>query len=203
MIDNAVVAFGTKSHTRAVATRAMRRYPALIAPQLALARALDFTCEIIAQIVELPYLAPDIQGGDHSPSKSSRARGPSASACSAMGYYGRPTGSSNGGPGRNSPRPSEHGCKPLNGLCSPPRACGRAFGRLCGAVAPWTGLDYVAPSCSAHARGRGRSGGLSFDDRARGRAAPGRATRRPSTVSHSAESYLASRLGAPGPLTGC
>jgi len=79
-MDNAVVAFGTKSRTRAAAARAVRRYPARIARQLALAhalqrrvddgefadyaemsRALGFTRARVTQIMDLLLLAADIQ----------------------------------------------------------------------------------------------------------------------------------------------
>ncbi len=79
-MDNDVVAFGTKSRKRAAAARAVRRYPARIARQLALAhalqrrvhtgefadyadmaRALGFTRARVTQIMDLLLLAADIQ----------------------------------------------------------------------------------------------------------------------------------------------
>ena len=79
-MDNDVVAFGTKSRKRAAAARAVRRYPARIARQLALAhalrrrvdtgefddyadmaRALGFTRARVTQIMDLLLLATDIQ----------------------------------------------------------------------------------------------------------------------------------------------
>jgi len=79
-MDNAVVAFGTKSRTRAAAARAVRRYPARVARPLALAhalqrrvddgefadcadmsRALGFTRARVTQIMDLLLLAADIQ----------------------------------------------------------------------------------------------------------------------------------------------
>jgi hypothetical protein len=79
-MDNAVVAFGTNSRTRAAAARAVRRYPARVARQLALAhalqrrvddgefadyadmaRALGFTRARVTQLMDLLLLAADIQ----------------------------------------------------------------------------------------------------------------------------------------------
>ena len=79
-MDNDVVAFGTKSRKRAAAARAVRRYPARIARQLALAhalrhrvdagefddyadmaRSLGFTGARVTQIMDLLLLAADIQ----------------------------------------------------------------------------------------------------------------------------------------------
>ncbi|HYM98031.1 MAG TPA: hypothetical protein VET26_12075, partial [Candidatus Sulfotelmatobacter sp.] len=79
-MDTDVVAFGTKSRRRAAAARAVRRYPARIARQLALAhalqhrvdtgefadyadmaRALGFTRARVTQIMDLLLLAADIQ----------------------------------------------------------------------------------------------------------------------------------------------
>ncbi len=79
-MDNAVVAFGTKSRKRAAAARAVRRYPARVARQLALAhalqrrvddcefadyadmaRALGFTRARVTQLMDLLLLATDIQ----------------------------------------------------------------------------------------------------------------------------------------------
>lgn len=79
-MENAVVAFGTKSRKRAAAARAVRRHPARIARQLALAhalqrrvddgefadyadmaRALGFTRARVTQLMDLLLLAADIQ----------------------------------------------------------------------------------------------------------------------------------------------
>jgi len=79
-MENNVVAFGTKSRRRAAAARAVRRYPARIARQLALAyalqrrvdtgefadyadmaRALGFTRARVTQIMDLLLFAADIQ----------------------------------------------------------------------------------------------------------------------------------------------